>query len=578
MSALWGAVTVGCLGLILYEVEELERGSGVEGDVPARRWASLAAVLTVAASPTLWFFATVAEVYTMTLAALAAAAWVALVWRRRSVEGAARTTVLAGLVGLLLGLALGLHHVTVILGLPAFLAIALTAPIPVRRRLRAVGWTTAGIGLGLTSYLYLPIAATARPVLAWGEPVGLERFWWHVSARQYQVNLFSGDLDQTLADVGGFFTWLAAQLTPLGLAVAALGIVAGWKRWRWLAGALLAWAACAVAYAVNYEIAEDSEAYFLAPLIALAPFLAAGWWRLLGPRGNRRALLLLAFALPALLVVRHRHENDRRNDRTAVVYAADALRGVGEGGVLLTLDWQLYAPYLYLRHVEGWRPDAVVIDVNLVRRSWYVDRYLRQTYPDLLEACGGAAELYLRRLADWEHGRPHQPSEITRAFRDLLGCFLARGTDRGGDRHLTVPMEPEVGGGGYWVPTGLTLKVLPSDPGVLVAAPRLDLPTLLAEDPPLEPVARVKVIPYYATMLANRGRYLTLQGRLDQARDVLSVAATVDSSVAAVHHFRGDLEASLGRWRAAEAAYRRALEIAPGDPTVQRKLATVARR
>ena len=74
------------------------------------------------------------------------------------------------LLGLLYGLALGVHHASVVLAAPALLLLAW----------RTAGWrellrrvappVVGGTLLGLLAYLYLPWAAARDPVLNWGDP------------------------------------------------------------------------------------------------------------------------------------------------------------------------------------------------------------------------------------------------------------------------------------------------------------------------------------------------------------------------------------------------------------------------
>ena len=46
--------------------------------------------------------------------------------------------------------------------------------------------------------------------------------------------------------------------------------------------------------------------------------------------------------------------------------------------LLLTGDWQIYAPMLYFQDVERMRPDVTAIEVGMLNRSWYVDQIERQ--------------------------------------------------------------------------------------------------------------------------------------------------------------------------------------------------------
>jgi tetratricopeptide (TPR) repeat protein len=232
--------------------------------------------------------------------------------------------------------------------------------------------------------------------------------------------------------------------------------------------------------------------------------------------------------------------------------------------VLLTLEWQLYAPWLYLHHIEGFRPDLAVVDVNLCRRSWYVDQYLPAASPGLMAKVQQPAELYRRELESWEHDRPHDPARLTRLFGAMLDAMLAAPRPDG-EAHITLPMEPGVGGGLAWVPHGLTMKLSPSTPLRVEPAPRLRLEPLLGEPASLTQVARSKVRPYYALMLSNRGRYLAMAGDLAGARAAVGQALALEPASAPLHLLRGELELAAGQPGAARQAFAKTLQLDPDN-------------
>src|SRR5207248_10328932 len=91
---------------------------------------------------------------------------------------------------LVFGLALGDHHVTVGLTLPAIAVIVyLREGVQLflsRRLLYAALISIAGL---IAVYSYLPLAASGSPAIDWGVPNSLQKIWWHITGRQYQVFL-----------------------------------------------------------------------------------------------------------------------------------------------------------------------------------------------------------------------------------------------------------------------------------------------------------------------------------------------------------------------------------------------------
>src|SRR5262249_11892340 len=155
-------------------------------------------------------------------------------------------------------------------------------------------------------------------------------------------------------------------------------------------------------------------------------------------------------------LVLHWQANDRRHDRIARHYVEDMLAGLPPRALVFTLDWQLCSPFLYLHHLEGLRPDVTMVNVNLVRRSWYVETYLPRVAPRLMAAVRPEADAFLAELKRWERGEPSDPTVLTARFTGLLNAMMAR---HPGPVHLTVPMEPGVGQSYLWVPSGLTFAL-----------------------------------------------------------------------------------------------------------------------
>ncbi len=104
------------------------------------------------------------------------------------------------------------------------------------------------------------------------------------------------------------------------------------------------------------------------------------------------------------------------------------------GGMLLTSDWQVYSPTLYMREIEHRRKDVIAIDINQLRRSWYYD-YLNQTYPQMMEAARDKVEAFLADLKHWEHDPEIYDRDITlnqrinTGFYDMILAFVTNHVD-----------------------------------------------------------------------------------------------------------------------------------------------------
>jgi hypothetical protein len=306
-----------------------------------------------------------------------------------------------------------------------------------------------------------------------------------------------------------------------------------------------------IGYAINYNIAEDTDAYYLPTFLVLTLTLAAGWFWLWERsrrwgRLSQAGIITAAILLPVLNFSIHYRESDRRNDPIADHYVEDVLAGIGKGGLLLTLDWQFYSPFLYLHHIEGVRPDISVVDVNLVRRSWYVKTYLDERYPELMAGCAAERDAYLSQLRLFEQDQAYDPAVITARFTDFLNCLIDTHFSQG-EVHLMVPMEPNVGNRYEWVPFGLSFRLHTKNERPLDSAPKLHVTDLMTQTPGDKLVVNQKIRPHYLAMLASRGHYLAAGGMYPRALEKLKLALELDPSSENTRQLIQRVEALAGR-------------------------------
>jgi tetratricopeptide (TPR) repeat protein len=261
----------------------------------------------------------------------------------------------------------------------------------------------------------------------------------------------------------------------------------------------------------------------------------------------RRALAgACLVAIPAVAVAANHAFDNRRDYFIARDYVENILATVPPGGMLLTLDWQVYSPMFYLRELEGYRRDAVVIDINQLRRSWYFD-YLERAYPRTMDQARAEVNAFLEELRRWERDPDAYQRDadlnqrISTRFQALI-LTLAANHARSAAVCVTqdIATYPAGGPDSYWagklttdyqlVPEGLVFRLYndlgfhePAHPA-LVTRGLVDGTLRFADDD----VVKVKVLPVYANMNLNRGRYLAAAGRHEAAIQAFEEALAID--------------------------------------------------
>ncbi len=545
--------------------------------------ACLATGLLFAFSRTLWAYATIAEVYALNTFLITSILLLMFHWRRTIVSGPTprATGVISkhdlwlNAAALLFGLGLGVHHVSIGLMLPALAWLVLATEgirfFASKRLLRAAASGFAGLAI----YIYLPLAASRSPIMNWGDPQTLQRFWWHITGRQYQVFFSPFSSERMGHQLGEFLQFVGRQFGPwfiaAGLLFAVLGALALFKRDKttfWFLGLMIA---CNVIYSTRYEIAEDKDAYYLPTFagIAIASAFVAEWLLLRDLRLSRlpraAALALMSSALllaPVLAFIGSLPFNNRSRYFIAHDYVENILNSMESRGMLLTRDWQVYSPMMYVNEIERRRTDVVAIDINQLRRSWYFD-YLRQAYPATIDEARDKVDSFLEDLTQWEQDPDLYQRDaslnqrINTRFYDMIRALVIEHLQRGpvyitqdialnregSDSELTKWLSDSY----QFVPQGLVFQVTEKGATVQLTEGRLAMRGLADGSVRFEAddVVKVKVIPVYTSMLSNRGRYLAAQGRHEDAVAAFKQALEIEPGFGPAQKALNDSQSAL---------------------------------
>jgi len=386
----------------------------------------------------------------------------------------------------------------------------------------------------------------------------LEAIWWHITGRQYQ-SYFSFVPNMMAAE---FVTFVKMGLRefgppwlPLGLVLAAAGFGSAFKRDRTTFWFLVCVVGANLAYGLGYSIAEDKDAYCLPAFAALA--IAAGlgvrWLiQFILSRGlsDGRACLVAGLVLvvvPLTALAGNWPFNNRRHYFIAQDYVNNILGAIEPNGFLLTFDWQVASPMLYAQEVEKRRPDVKVVDVHLLRRSWYFD-YLKRAWPGLIERSRDKVDAFVVELKQWENDPAAYTNDkiltqrIVSRFEEMIQSFVLRENDvapvylthdfltpQDRDRQVSEWLTKNY----QLVPEGLVFKLAgahrPDSPREMRWETRgLNDGTLKFEK---DDVVRLKVLPAYTIMLVNHGRYHASFNRHERAVTAYQQALALDPSL-----------------------------------------------
>jgi hypothetical protein len=355
LSALCGALTIGTMAAVVLLL--------------TRNWpAAIVASVGFGLMRDQWSQTTIAEVYTLNTFFLALCILLLLLWAERL------SWKLFNLFAFTFGLSLT-DHLTMLGAAPPFLAFMFLKGWRLLPQWRKLLVGTACFVLGLVPYVYLPIAARHDAPVNWGNPRTLSEVIYHVERLQYSEG--GAELPpETWSHFGEQLEVLreaafAQKTTPLMIA-GMIGMCWLLKR-RFSLGVMLLGTTLVstivlildINLQTGFEDAYASRLFFVPAYLVVA--IGGGW--LVGhlldllPKRIGLAAGILAAAggvLPPL--IGNYKECDYSHYEIVHAHGKRLLNSVPLNAVLFPSSDHNTFPLLYLKFVEGMRPDVTIAD------------------------------------------------------------------------------------------------------------------------------------------------------------------------------------------------------------------------
>lgn len=422
--------------------------------------------------------------------------------------------------------ALGLsftNHMTTVLLAPGFLYLFFTTHRFSRAALGKLVRAISPFLLGLSLYLYLPVRAAQQPLLNCGNTTTPENFWWHVSGKQYRVWILSST-ETAVRQFKYFLESFPSEIAYLPLLLALLGVI---YLYRWKRGLfyfiLILFLSC-VLYSINYDI-HDIDSYFLLAYVVTAIWTVFGAKVVLdlGVRYRKAAVsafVCLAVGLTPLFL--HYERMDESHNYAVEDYTKNMFDCVETDALVLSYQWDYFvSPSSYFQLVEGHRKDVVVIDKELLRRSWYF-KQLEHQHPQLIEKSRREVDDFLKELYKFEHNLPYDPVVIQARFESMIQGFLLENYHTR-PVYVTSEIEPEFLRGFQKVPSGLAFRLYQDILYHPITSREFSFRPITKSDKYSEMVRNL-----YATAYTNQGIYLALGGKKEEAIELLKKAVQIN--------------------------------------------------
>lgn len=523
-SAFWGAVAVWFVATCAVKVFGEDSYGGV---------GAIVAACGFGLAPAFWSQATVAEVYTMHFALVAATFFLLWLWYK---SRDARFVYAAAFV---FGLGLGVHLQNLVF-LPVFVGFVLVAGR------RAVTWRSvlvagAAFLLAASAYLYLPIRSAVGAAMDWGKPDVWSRFIYHVTARAYakESSLGNWALAGLRARVGADV--FQQQFGWLGVGVGLVGAVWFFIRRRAAAFLFFGSAAASVVFILNYDSANWRTYYvpvYLAWAMAIGAFVVCVARRFTRTRvlAGGVAICSVVASLSAAVI------RFGPADRSATTFAADAaanvLRSLAPRPTFFTSyeGSGLLGPIAALYTARKGRVDVEIVDAIGTR-----------VFQDIYDHVRGGYDV-------------NKPGPFDQPF---VGAFVGILADDKREYYMLYPYPPARWFGFGYERNGIVWRVV--RPGAARREEERDWWALYKKPPCSEPPAYVD---YWSAasigyLFETAASYFHNKGDVRKAAVYALRAEQWGAKSELVQNNLGVLAAERGDVRAAISHFRRALALNP---------------
>lgn len=247
--------------------------------------------------------------------------------------------------------------------------------------------------IGIAFYLYLPIRASVKPIMNWGNPYNFERTFYHIMRKQYNdIGKLSHSFPLFFNQVYQYLILLIKQLNIFVLLFLPIGIYSLFKKDKTFCSIiLLAYilASLGVIYTLNYEITARNlyvnEVFYIPSFMLLIVFITSGfvWIANLVMRivKNKFALFLSVFVVIFLLFLTFKtnyKNNNMSNHYFGYDYGMNILRSAEKNSIIFTEgDNQMFV-LAYLKIIEKRAKDVIIYDdLGVIFENIYGENFLK---------------------------------------------------------------------------------------------------------------------------------------------------------------------------------------------------------
>lgn len=394
---------------------------------------SLSSSFVLAFSSTFWNTSNSLEVYSLHVLLIVSVMYLFLIAANKYMKGDFNLRYLL-IFAFVLGLSFTNHLSTIFLSigfLYLYFAINGFSKLSFQKIvIMAIPFSTA-----LSVYLYFFFRGD-NTIIAWGNPVNWDNFVRHITGKQFSVWMFTST-GSAAKQFAHFIDIFPKEFFYFPVIVAIFGLIEAFiKQKRFFIFTTLLFI-FNILYAINYDI-HDIDTYFLLSFVVSSIWFALGLRFLLEKvKVNNLVATLIAVIIPLTAIYGNYDKNNLKNSVFVKEYTENVFKSARQNSIIMSTQWDFWvSPSFYMQYVNNLRPDIIVIDKELMRKSWYL-KHIEDHFPQIYKNSKQEFDAYKVELLKFEkftdnYTKPKNETDkqnlllIQNAFVNLLNSIVAK--------------------------------------------------------------------------------------------------------------------------------------------------------
>ena len=314
-----------------------------------------------------------------------------------------------------------------------------------------------GVALLAGSIYMLPIIRSQSEVpFNWGEiSRSYDAFTYHITGKQFQVWMFESK-EVFVTNSINFGKELFTSTLGIGVLFSICSVWILWKNNRYLVALFGFYLLFALPFIFSYGI-PDIQTYFVIPIVFtsfLGIVIVLKWCV------RYQWLALICMMLPCISVGSFWNDVEQQNNTLVEDYVSMMTEQLPQNSLLISSQWDNFcSAFWYKQKIQGYRTDIVLIEKELLRRTWY-PRMVQRWYPEVYKKSQKEFENYVSYLALFENGKPFEASKLQRLYIVLLRSLI----ENAGSRVAfctpeILQSDPSISEGYVKIPQGLVVQI-----------------------------------------------------------------------------------------------------------------------